>query len=73
MSLLLLSCVNPCSTQSGVASAIVETLREYDQELTIGFVARMLGQDPGDIDPYLNQLEQKKIIKRKGLNILLVR
>ncbi|HAC16393.1 MAG TPA: hypothetical protein DCE78_10690 [Bacteroidetes bacterium] len=72
MGLLTLSCVTPTSTQSGVASAIVEVLRDYNQELPIGFVARMLGQDPTEIDPYLIQLENKRIIKRNGITISLV-
>jgi hypothetical protein len=55
-----------------VASSIVGVLRDYNQELPSGFVARLIGLDQEDIEPYIKELKQKKVIIQNGASIGLV-
>jgi hypothetical protein len=70
--MVMLTCTATCNTStSGIASAIIETLRCYDHGLPIGFIAKTLGQDRSTIDSYLIELKNKNIIIINEQNVIL--
>jgi Mn-dependent DtxR family transcriptional regulator len=49
-------------TSGAIANNIVDVLKEYKQELPIGFVAKVLGQDRKTINSYLEELKDQNIV-----------
>lgn len=49
-----------------LAQLIVVTLKEYGGTLPTEYLARVLNQQTGVVQEYIEQLEQKGVVKRKG-------
>lgn len=53
----------------GINTIIIQTLKEFNDEIPIDFLARRIGRERTEILKYLEALETEGIIKHKGNNV----
>lgn len=54
----------------GVHSSIVAVLRRH-KDVSVDFLARTLGRKPGELEEFLNNLEQDGVLRREGDRVFL--
>ena len=58
----------PTSTNQryiGLHLSIVRTLKEYKHPIPVDYLARLYSRSRSEIEPYLKNLEEKELIRRK--------